>query len=142
MQRERRALAVVRLQAMLAAHCKREAMRGLADALADHSRKTSIADRTQALLDTASPRSGMVRADELAARARFGAGLGRISADARTARDDAARQAEWQARMLAAAEARVNRIRELESAARLRLESTRERRDGAISERLARKLQR
>jgi hypothetical protein len=92
-------------------------MRGLADALEEERRRQALAARSAALLASAGARSGPASGEELARRTRFAGGVARIAQDAAAARGDALRQTEWQAGQLAAAEARVRRLAELEIAA-------------------------
>ena len=140
MREEARRLALVRLQGMMAAMARREAMRALADALDEERRRSAVARRSAALLASANPREGAASAATLAERVRFAAGVARLAGDAEAAKSDAQRQAAWQADLLAAAETRARRIAELEASALRALEAARAARaDAAVK--LARKLQ-
>ncbi len=142
MLEERRRLALVRLQTMIAAMARREAMRGLAEALDEERRRAALGQRSAALLASAGARPGPASGAELARRTRFAGGLSQIARDAAAARGDAQRQAEWQAGQLAAAEARARRLAELEIAAASALAAARERRAAPLPAAMARKLQR
>lgn len=141
MLEERRRLALVRLQAKIARMARREAMRGLAEALDEERRRTALAQRSEALLASAGARAGTASGEELARRTRFAGGIARIARDAAAARGDALRQAEWQAGQLGAAEARARRLAELEIDAASALAAARERHAAALPAAMARKLQ-
>ena len=141
-KQQQRRLALVRLQAMIAGMARREAMRGLADALDEERRRSALAQRSADLLAQAGARAGAATGDDLARRARFAAGIARIAADAAAASGDALRQADWQASQLAAAEVRARRLAELEIAAASALVQAQEQRAAQTGAAMARKLQR
>jgi hypothetical protein len=140
MLEEKRRLALVRLQAMMAGMARREAMRGLADAVDEERRRTVLAERSAGLLAAAGARGGASHGADVAQRLRFGGVLARVAGDAAAARGDAQRQAAWQADLLAAAEARARRIGELESAATTAFNAARERAEQRVASAMARKL--
>lgn len=141
MHEEHRRLALVRLQAMIAAMKRREAMRALAEALDEERRRHALAERSAALLAAAGARAGPASGEELARRARFASGVARIAGDAAAAQGDALRKADWQAGQLAAAEARSRRLAELEIAAASALAAAQARGMALPSAAMARKLQ-
>lgn len=141
MLEQKRRLALVRLQAMMAGMARREAMRALADAVDEERRRSALAERSSGLLATAGARGGSSSGADLVQRLRFGGVLARVAGDAAAARGDAQRQAAWQADLLAAAEARARRISELESAAASAFSAARDRAEQQIGGAMARKLQ-
>ncbi|ODT00015.1 MAG: hypothetical protein ABS49_06765 [Erythrobacter sp. SCN 62-14] len=141
MLEDKRRLALVRLQAMIAGMARREAMRALAEALDEERRRSALAQRSAGLLAAASAQAGTTSGAALAARLRFGSGVARLAQDAAAARSDALRQAVWQADQLAVAEARERRLGELERAARSALDAARERSAAMLAGAMARKLQ-
>ncbi len=140
MHREARRLALVQRQALIAGVARRAAMRGLAEALDEERRRAGLAARSRDLLAGAAPRPGASSGAALAARAGFARGVAQIARDALAAAGDAARQTAWQADALAAAEARVKRLREMEDAAARAFKAARARRDAAVPQPMARKL--
>lgn len=142
MIKQQRRLALVRLQAMIAGMARREAMRGLADALDEERRRSALAQRSADLLASAGVRAGAATGDDLARRARFAAGVARIAGDAAAASGDALRQADWQASQLAAAEVRARRLAELEIAAANALVQAQDQRAAQLGAAMARKLHR
>ena len=138
---ERRRLGLVRMQAMIAGLARREAMRGLAEALDEERRRSALADRAARLLAGSGARTGTALGEDIARASRFGAGIGRIARDAAEAQSDARRQAAWQARQLATAEARTRRLAELEAAAASALCKARDRHAAPLPAAMARKLQ-
>lgn len=141
MLEQRRRLALLRLQAKIARMARREAMRGLAEALDEERRRSALAQRSAALLAGAGARSGAASGEELARRTRFASGIAQIARDAEAASGDAVRQAEWRADQLAAAESRARRLAELEIAAASALAAARERAAAPLAPAMARKLQ-
>ncbi|MFN3990120.1 MAG: hypothetical protein ACK4IS_07660 [Erythrobacter sp.] len=140
MLEERRRLALVRLQAMIAGQARREAMRSLAEAIDEERRRSALAMRSAALLAASGAPAGAASGDDLVRRARFASGMAQIARDAAAARSDALRQSEWQAGRLAAAEARARRLAELEIAAASALARARDRVAAPLPTAMARKL--
>ncbi len=141
MDKQRRHLALVRLQAMITAHSRREAMRILADALETEQRKAALACRSHDLLHAAALRAGRMTGAALTARAQFAAGLGQIAAEAEAAHQDASRRADARADALAQAEARARRVADIERSAQRACVAAQDRRDEAYTTPMARKLQ-
>jgi hypothetical protein len=140
--REARRLALIERQRLIADVARKQALRGLAEALEAEARHTAIAARTRALVSASAPGTGATTGAALSGRAGFTAGLARIAVQAGEAAEDAARQRAWQADSLAAAETRTKRLAEREAEARAALSAARERREAARTVPLARKLQR
>jgi hypothetical protein len=138
--REARRLALLERQRLIAEVARKQALRGLAEALEAEARHTAIARRARALVSTSAPGAGPTTGAALAGRAGFTAGLARIAGQADEAAHDATRQRAWQADTLAAAETRARRITEREAEARAALTALRERREAARTVPLARKL--
>jgi hypothetical protein len=138
---ERRRLGLVRMQAMIAGLARREALRGLAEALDEERRRSALADRAGRLLAGSGARPGTALGEDITRASRFAAGVGRIAREAVAARNDARCEAAWQARLLATAEARSRRLAELEAAAESALCKARDRRAAPLPAAMARKLQ-
>lgn len=139
---EKRRLALVRMQAMVAGLARREAMRGLAEALDEERRRHALAERAAQLLASSGARTGTALGEDIARASRFATGIARIADDAAVARGDARRQTEWQASQLASAEARARRLAEIETAAETALFEARDRRTAPLAMAMARKLHR
>lgn len=139
--REKRRLALIRRQALIATVARRQALRGLADALETEARSQAIAARSRTLVAASAPQPGAMAAEVFAARAAFTASLTQLADTAADAAADAARQSAWQADTLAEADTRAKRLAEREAAARAALEAVKLRREQADTPLLARKLQ-
>lgn len=139
--REARRLALLERQRLIAEVARKQALRGLAEALEAEARHTAIAARARALVSASTPGTGPTTGAALTGRAGFTAGLARIAVQAGEAANDAARQRAWQADTLAAAETRAKRLSEREAEARVALTAVQERREAARTVPLARKLQ-
>lgn len=138
--REARRLALIRRQALIATVARRQALRGLADALEAEARSHALAARSRALVASSAPQPGATVGAVLAARAGFTAALAQLAGTADAAAGDATRQSEWQAESFAAAETRSRRLAEREAEARAAFETLKLRREQARSLPLARKL--
>lgn len=140
-RREARRLAVIERQALLARIGRRNALASLSAALADEDASSALASRSRGMAEDYAWSGDMREGATLAERARFASALSGIAREAERARDDAARQAEWQAQALAASEQRMKRLQEHEVTARRAVEAAREKRDMVEAGALARKLQ-
>ncbi|MEE4287953.1 MAG: hypothetical protein V2J14_01170 [Erythrobacter sp.] len=129
MKREGRRIALVRRQAMLARLGERAAMRALADALGEAARSEALAVRSRGLLEASGSPDRMHDAAALVETRRFAGALARLAREADQARNDADRQAAWQAGALAAARTKADRLAERLEAARASDRLTRERRE-------------
>jgi hypothetical protein len=139
--REKRRLALIRRQALMARVARQQALRALAEALESEERSQMLAGRSRMLVAASAPQPGAMLAEAFAARAGFAASLAQLAATAADAASDAARQTEWQAETLSRAETRAKRLAEREDAARAALETAQERREQAhAAAALARKL--
>ncbi len=139
--REARRLALLQRQALLAKVARRQALRGLADALAAEERSQLIAARSRQLALASAPQPGATSGAALAARSGFTASLAQLAVTAAEAAGDAARQSAWQAETLAAAETRARRLAEREAEVRAALDAFKAKREAAHAPPLARKLQ-
>ena len=140
--REKRRLALIQRQALMARVARQQALRALAEALESEERSQMLAARSRMLVAASAPQPGAMLAEAFAARAGFTASLAQLAATAADAASDAARQTEWQAETLGRAETRAKRLAEREDAARAALEAVQERREqGHAAASLARKLQ-
>lgn len=139
--REARRLALLRRQALIAEVARKQALRGLAEALEAEARGAALAARSRALVAACAPATGLTGGAALQARAAFTAGLAQLAVNAEDAARDAARQRAWQGESLARAENRAKRLAELAGEARAALAAARERREAAQTLPLARKLQ-
>lgn len=140
--REKRRLALIQRQALIARVARQQALRTMAEALESQERSQMLARRSQMLVAASAPQPGAMLAEAFAARAGFTASLVQLAVTAADAASDAARQTEWQAETLGRAETRVKRLAEREDAARAALETAQEwREQGHAAAALARKLQ-
>ncbi|KEO89568.1 hypothetical protein EH32_03435 [Erythrobacter litoralis] len=138
--RERRRLALAKRQLLIAQIAQRQAMRGLADALGEETRSRTLVERSRSLLESYSYVSGLASGEALTERGRFLASLSEVSAAAERAEGDAARQAEWQADVLAKADTRMRRFEDRTLEARRALETELNRRAASPPLGMARKL--
>lgn len=138
--REARRLALLERQRLIADVARKQALRGLAEALEAEARSHALAERSARLVAASAPGAGVTSGAALQARAAFTAGLAQLAAHARDGARDAARQRAWQADALARAEIRARRIAELTDEARITLAAARERREAGRALPLARKL--
>lgn len=139
--REARRLALIERQVLMAKVARRQALRGLADALAAEERSALLAARSRQLATASAPQPGATSGAALAARAGFAAGLTQLAVTAAEAAGDAARQSAWASETLAAAETRAKRLAEREVEARAALDAVKAKREAAHALPLARKLQ-
>jgi hypothetical protein len=139
--REARRLALIQRQALIAKVARRQALRGLAEALEAEARSHALADRASALVASSAPQPGATLGAALAARAGFTAGLAQLAVTAADAAGDAARQSAWASETLALAETRSRRLAEREVEARAALDAVKAKAEAARSLPLARKLQ-
>ena len=109
MKREQRRLRFARRQVLLAEVSQRNAMLGLADALAEENRSATLAQRSRALVEAYSGRSYLPDGAALQHAVGFTGALASLATDADSARHDAARQADWQAQALGEAQTRARR---------------------------------
>lgn len=138
---EARRLALLRRQSLIAEVARKQALRGLAEALDAEARHTALAERSRRLVAASAPGPGATTGAALHARAAFTAGLAQLAAHAGDAARDAARQRDWQAESLTRAETRARRLAEMTADARAALDAARARRAAAHDLPLARKLQ-
>lgn len=138
--REARRLALLERQRLIAEVTRKQALRGLAEALEAEARSKALAERSWRLVAASAPGEGDTSGAALQARAAFTASLAQLAAGARDGARDAARQRAWQTDALAQADTRARRISELTDEARAALTAARERREAARSLPLARKL--
>jgi hypothetical protein len=140
--REARRLALLERQSMMAGVARKQALRGLADAMEAEERSHALAARSRGLVGSSAPAPGTTTGAALMGRAAFTASLTQLATTARDAARDAARQSEWQAETLARIENRSRRLAERESEARAALDAAKARREQAhAASTLARKLQ-
>lgn len=140
--REKRRLALIQRQALMARVARQQALRAMAEALESEERSRALAGRSRMLVAASAPQPGAMLAEAFAARAGFAASLAQLAATANDAASDAARQTEWQAETLGRAETRAKRLAEREGEARAALEAAQERREQShAAAMLARKLQ-
>ncbi len=140
--REARRVALLRRQSLIAEVARKQALRGLAEALEAEARGQALAARSRTLVAASAPGAGPTTGAALAQRSGFTAGLAQLAANAEDAARDAARQREWQAESLTRAETRASRLAEMTAEARAALAAARDRREAARELPLARKLQR
>jgi hypothetical protein len=126
--REARRLALLQKQTMIAGVARKQALQGLAEAIENEARSHALANRSRTLVAMSAPAPGTTTGAALTGRAAFTASLAQLSATARAAADDAARQRAWQAESLAQAETRAKRLAEREAEARAALEAVTDRR--------------
>ena len=116
-------------------------MAGLADAVAEEDRTASLARRSRDLFEEYARSRQEMDAVGLRDQAAFVRALSGIARQAEDALQDASDQAKWQARTLAAAEARASRSQEQLDDARRELETLLEKREHPFPGGMARKLQ-
>ncbi len=138
--REARRLTLLRRQSLIADVARKQALRGLAEALETEARSHALAERSRMLVAASAPGAGATTGAALQARGTFTAGLARIAVSAGDAARDAARQRVWQTESLTRAETRAKRLEEMTGDARKALEAALERREAARAMPLARKL--
>ncbi|MFO6446342.1 hypothetical protein ACLBKU_04290 [Erythrobacter sp. NE805] len=138
--REARRLALLERQRLIADVARKQALRGLAEALEAEARGAALAERSRLLVAAGAPRAGATTGAALQARAGFTAGLAQLAAHARDGAEDARRQSAWATEALAQAETRARRLGELTAEARAALAAAKERREQARGLPLARKL--
>ncbi|MFM7350198.1 MAG: hypothetical protein ACKO01_12055 [Erythrobacter sp.] len=139
--REARRLALLERQRLIAEVARKQALRGLAEALEAEARSHALAERSWRLVAAAAPHPCETSGVALQSRSAFTAGLAQLAAGARDGARDASRQRAWQADALAQAETRARRLAELAAEARAALAAARERSEAARELPLARKLQ-
>lgn len=139
--REARRLALLRRQSLIAEVARKQALRGLAEALEAEARSHALAQRSRRLVAASAPVQGATTGAALHGRAAFTAGLAQLAVNASDAARDAARQSAWATENLTRAETRAKRLAEMTGDARIALEAVRERREAARALPLARKLQ-
>ena len=140
--REARRLALLKRQGLIADVARKQALRGLAEALEIEARSHAIAARSRELVMAAAPRAGATFGAALGQRAVFAAGLAQLALQAEDSARDAARQSAWQSENLTRAETRAKRLHEMTAEAQAALTAALERREAARELPLARKLQR
>ncbi|MEE4289332.1 MAG: hypothetical protein V2J14_08180 [Erythrobacter sp.] len=136
-------------QLALARIARREALAGLAGALAEERRSHALAARSRDMAagyaGRAKPDAGIEPAGALTGRLRFAGALERLAGDAEARGFEAGREAEWHARALAGAERRLEVLETRAAEARRAAEAARDRRMDASADAqtraLARKLQ-
>lgn len=129
--REERRLALLRRQHLIAEVARKQALRGLAEALDTETRHAALAQRARALVTASAPAPGVTTGAAMRARAGFAAGLGEVARHAADAARDAARQSAWQRDTLVQAEARARRLAERTDEARKTLAAAKARREAA-----------
>lgn len=142
MTREARRLTLLRRQGLIAEVARKQALRGLAEALEAEARHQALAARSRLLVAASQPGAGATTGAALQARAGFTAGLSQLSAHAGDAAHDAARQRAWASENLTRAETRAKRLGEMTDEARAALTAVKERAEAQRELPLARKLQR
>lgn len=140
MTREARRLALLQRQTLIAEVARKQALRGLAEALETEARHHAFAARTGRLVALAAPRDGGTTGAALQARAAFTAGLAQVALQAGEAANDAARQRAWQSDALAQADTRARRLADMTQGARAALAAAKDRAEAARELPLARKL--
>ena len=138
--REARRLTLLRRQSLIAEVARKQALRGLAEALEAESRSNALAERSRMLVAASGPGAGATTGAALQARGVLPAGRARIAVSAGDAARDAARQRAWQTDSLTRAETRARRLEEMTGDARKALDAALERREAARAMPLARKL--
>jgi hypothetical protein len=139
--REARRLTLLRRQSLIAEVARKQALRGLAEALEAEARHDALAQRSRLLVAASQPGSGPTTGAALQARSGFTAGLSQIAAHAGDAARDAARQRAWATDSLTRAQTRAKRLAEMTSNARAALTAAQERAEAQRELPLARKLQ-
>lgn len=139
--REARRLALLRRQSLIAEVARKQALRGLAEALESEARSHALAQRSRSLVAASAPGAGATTGAALQARAEFTAGLAQLAANAGDAARDAARQRAWQVESLTRAETRAKRLAERAAEARTALAAAKAKAEAARALPLARKLQ-
>ncbi len=139
--REARRLALLERQRLIAEVGRKQALRGLAEALEAEARSHALAARSRALVAVTAPGEGATQGAALHGRAAFTGGLAQLAANAGEAARDATRQSAWQVEALGLAETRARRLAEMTAEARTALTAAKERREAARELPLARKLQ-
>ena len=109
MTREERRLRLARRQKLLAEVRQRNAMRSLADALAQEQRSAELADRSHELMRAYGGRRDAADAGALSQSGRFSNALGSLARDAERSLADATAQAKWEREALAKAQTRAER---------------------------------
>lgn len=138
---EERRLVLIRRQGLIAEVARKQALRGLAEALDTEARSHTLASRSQQLVAATAAQPGETIGAALMGRAAFTASLSQLAATAGAAAQDAARQTTWQTETLALAETRAKRLAEREAEARAALDAAKARRAQAHeASTLARKL--
>lgn len=140
--REARRLALLQRQALIAGVARKQALRGLAEALDTEARSHTLATRSRMLVASSAAQPGVTTGAALIGRATFTASLSHLAASAGAAAEDAARQTVWQTETLALAETRAKRLAEREAEARSALDLVKARKaEAQDAATLARKLQ-
>jgi len=139
--REARRLALLERQRLIAEVGRKQALRGLAEALEAEARSHALAARSRALVAASAPGAGATIGAALQIRATFAAALAQLAAQAGDDARDAARQRVWQAEALGLAETRARRLAEMTDEARMALAAAKAKREAARELPLARKLQ-
>lgn len=138
--REARRLALLERQSLIAEVARKQALRGLAEALEAEARGVALAERSRRLVAAGAPRAGATTGAALQTRAAFTAALAQLARNAGDSARDAARQRAWQAEALTRAETRARRLAEMTVEARAALAAARARHEAARALPLARKL--
>lgn len=139
--REARRLALLRRQGLIADVARKQALRGLAEALEAEARSHALAERSRTLVAVSAPGAGVTTGAALQGRAAFTAGLAQLAVNAGEAARDATRQSAWASDTLTRAETRAKRLAEMTAEARAALDVMQARREAARGLPLARKLQ-
>ncbi|MBV7258930.1 hypothetical protein [Erythrobacter crassostreae] len=139
--REKRQLALLRRQQMLATIARREAMRSLADAVGEESRSAGLANRSRELAATYQSRIGATNGETVRLSGQFAGSLAALAHYADQSRGQAVEQIESGQEVLAAADNRMRRLSEKAQRAQQDLEARKEGRNAEFGVRLARKLQ-
>lgn len=126
--REARRLSLIARQGLIADVARKQALRGMAEALNAEARSHALAARSRMLVAATAPRPTETTGAVLAGRAAFTASLSQLSATAGAAAHDAARQTIWQAEALALADTRAKRLAERETEARAAVDAAKARR--------------
>lgn len=120
--REARRLMLIQRQSLIAEIARKQALRGLAEALDTEARSHALANKSQMLMAVSAAQPGATSGAALQQRSAFTASLAQIAATAGGAAHDAIRQTAWQAETLGQAETRAKRLAERESEARTALD--------------------
>lgn len=129
--REARRLALIQRQSMIAEVARKQALRGLSEAMEAEARSHTLAARSRALVGSSAPAPGDTTGAALQGRAAFTASLAQLATTARDAARDAARQSEWQTETLARIERRAKRLAERQAEACAALDAAKARREAA-----------